>query len=119
MIGSYASTEIVYALGSFRGTAGRAAVDAHVADYPELDVGVGEPSDLSDNYEFCTRGVPYVFFWTEDLECYHETCDTADRVDYPELVEIARLTGDVALTLANTTDDLRAAVQGDTNVCEG
>jgi hypothetical protein len=117
MVGSYSSTEIVYALGSFRGTAGRAAVDAHVGDYPELDVGRGEPSDQSDNYEFCSRGVPYLFFWTEDLECYHETCDTADRVDYPNLVEIARLTGEVATELANSADDLRGAVRPDTDVC--
>ena len=117
MVGSYSSTEIVYALGSFRGTAGRAALDAHVSDYPELDVGLGEPSDQSDNYEFCSRGVPYLFFWTEDLDCYHETCDTADRVDYANLVEIARLTGAVTGELANATDDLRGAVQADTDVC--
>jgi hypothetical protein len=117
MIGSYASTEVVYALGSFRGTAGRSAVDAHAGAYPELDVGVGEPSDLSDNYAFCSRGVPYLFFWTEDLDCYHERCDTADRVDYGSLVEIARLTGDVANDLANTQNDLRGAVQAGANVC--
>lgn len=117
MIGSYSSTDTVWALGTMAGTPGRTAVDALAADYPELDIGVDEPSDLSDNYEFCTRGVPYVFFWTEDLDCYHETCDTADRVDYANLVEVARLAGDVVAELASTEADLRAGVQVGADVC--
>jgi len=118
MIGSYDSTELVYALGTFRGTPGRAAVDAVVDDYPDLDVGVGDWSDLSDNVSFCARGVGYVFFWTEDLECYHKRCDTADFVDYPHMVQIAELTGDVTDGLANSSEDLRAAVTPGRDVCE-
>ena len=119
MIGTYSATDIVYALGALRGTAGRAAVAARRADYPELDVGLDEPSDLSDNYAFCSRGVPYLFFWTEDPDCYHEACDTADRLDYTSLVEIARLTGQVTGDLADSEADLRGAVVTDENVCGG
>lgn len=118
MIGSYDSTELVYALGTFRGTPGRAAVDAAVDDYPALDVGVGDWSDLSDNQTFCSRGIGYVFMWTEDRECYHKRCDTADVVDYAHMVQIAELTGDVARALADSEDDLRAAVTPGRDVCE-
>lgn len=118
MIGSYNSTDLVYALGTFRGTAGRDVVDAAMDDYPGLDVGVGDWSDLSDNQTFCARGIGYVFLWTEDLECYHKRCDTADMVDYPHMVQIAELTGDVTTGLANSADDLAGAVTPGRDVCE-
>ncbi len=118
MIGSYDSTGLVNALGTFGGTQGRAVVDAVAGDYPELDVSVGDSSNSSDNVSFCSRGIGYVFMWTEDLECYHQLCDTADVVDYPHMVQIAELTGDIAGSLANSEDDLRAAVTPDSDVCE-
>ena len=117
MIGTYDVTGIVYALGALPGTAGLAAVEAARSAFPELDVGVGDASDLSDNAAFCRRGVPYLFFWTEDDACYHEACDTADRIDYAGLVAIANLVGDVTLDLANAPQDLRAAVQPGADVC--
>ncbi len=117
MIGSYDSTSTVFALGTMSGTPARAAVDEITAEYPHLDVGVGEASDESDNFEFCSRGVPYVFMWTEDLDCYHETCDTADRIDSENMALIAKFTGDLVTVLADTSDDLRAGVQAGTDVC--
>jgi hypothetical protein len=117
MVGSYDSTATLYALGTFRGTAGREAVGAHVADHPTLDVSLGEGSDQSDNYSFCARGVPYVFFWTEDELCYHERCDRSERIDYEALTEIASLSGATALTLANSEADLIGAVRAGRNVC--
>lgn len=118
MIGTYADTGTVYALGSLAGTEGRAAVAARRAEYPELDVGLGEPSDLSDNEAFCSRGIPYLFFWTEDPDCYHSRCDVPDQLDYPSMVEIARLTGQVAADLADSDADLRGAVAPGTDVCD-
>lgn len=118
MIGSYDSTDLVYALGTFRGTPGRAAVDAALTDYPGLDVGTGDWSDLSDNETFCTRGIGYVFMWTEDLECYHRRCDTVDWIDFPHLVQVAQLTGDVARALADSPQDLRGAVRPGRDVCQ-
>ena len=117
MIGSYASTGVVWALGSLDGTPGRSVVDELVGDYPELEIGVGEPSDLSDNAVFCSAGIPYLFFWTEDPECYHAECDTADRVDYDGMIAIARLTGDATWELANTDEDLLNAGQTGVDVC--
>ena len=50
------------------------------------------PSQLASDYEpLCKLGVPYVFFWTPDARCYHQTCDTADRIDYRYMVDIAAL----------------------------
>lgn len=74
MIGSYAASGVVYALGALDGTLGLEVVERVSEDYPELDVDVGWPSDLSDNATFCERGIPYVFFWTEDEACYHDAC---------------------------------------------
>jgi len=119
MIGSYSEAGEVWALGALEGTEGRALVEANASLHPDLEVGLDEPSDQSDNVSFCERGIPYIFFWTEDEACYHETCDTADRVDYESLSDIAQLTGEVAMDLANSDEDLRAAVTPDSNVCEG
>jgi len=117
MIGSYASTGTVWALGALDGTPGRGVVDALAGDYPELEIGVDEPSDLSDNAVSCTAGIPYLFFWTEDPECYHAACDTSDRIDYDEMVSIARLTGDATWELANSEEDLLATSQTRVDVC--
>lgn len=117
MVGSYASSATLYALGTYRGTAGREAVVAHEGDHPTLDVSVGEGSDQSDNYSFCSRGVPYVFFWTEDELCYHERCDRSELIDYEALTEIASLSGATALTLANSDADLMGAVRPGRDVC--
>lgn len=119
MIGSYSQTGEVWALGALEGTEGRAAVEANAGLHPALEVGLDESSDQSDNVSFCERGIPYIFFWTEDEACYHETCDTADRVDYESLSEIAQLTGEVAMELANSDADLRAGVAPGNDVCEG
>ncbi|MEY3212139.1 MAG: hypothetical protein RIT28_2620 [Pseudomonadota bacterium] len=117
MVGSFASSATLYALGTFRGTAGREAVSAFVDEHPTLDVSLGDGSDQSDNYSFCAVGIPYVFFWTEDEPCYHERCDRSERIDYPALTEIAALSGETALELANRDDDLLGAVRAGRNVC--
>lgn len=119
MIGTYDQTEVVWALGAFRGTEGAAAVRAEMQAFPDLDVGLDEPSDLSDNVAFCERGIPYLFLWTEDPRCYHKACDTPDRLDVEHLMQIAHLTGNVAETLANSDADLLGAVEPGRNVCDG
>ena len=119
MVGSYDQTGIVYALGTMAGTPGRRAIDALVDDYPSLNIGLGDWSNESDNVTFCRRGVPYLFFWTEDPECYHMECDTEDRIDYVHLVEIAGLTGALVASLGDTEDDLGGAVRRGEKVCKG
>lgn len=117
MIGSYNQTDYVYALGTMRGTPGRRVMDTLVDDYPAIDVGLGDWSDLSDNVTFCARGVPYTFLWTEDPDCYHETCDTEDRIDYAHMLDIVRLGAATTAALADSRDDLGAEVQRGRNVC--
>lgn len=117
MVGSYAASNTLYALGTFTDTAGRKAVAARRAAHPDIDVTLGDESDLSDNVSFCSRGIPYVFFWTEDGECYHRRCDTSTRVDYDALTEIAAIVGETSLDLANSDDDLLGAVRPNRDVC--
>lgn len=117
MVGSYLSSSTLYALGTFQGTAGREAVHARSDEHPTIDISLGDGSDLSDNYAFCTRGIPYVFFWTEDTDCYHERCDRSELIDYDALPEIASLSGAVALDLASSDEDLLGGVNPNRDVC--
>ena len=117
MIGSYDSEGIVYALGTMPETPARPLLESAMADFPDLEVGLGEAAGESDHETFCRQGVPYVFFWTEDPACYHRRCDTADVIDYDNLVEIAALAGTLTASLANTAVDLRASVSVGTDVC--
>lgn len=114
MIGSYDEEGIVYALGAVEGTA---AHDLLAAADTDLEVGLEDISDQSDNVVFCEVGVPYVFFWTSDHPCYHKKCDTADRIDGARLVDIAELVFDLADTLGRSTEDLAGAVKKGVNVC--
>ena len=117
MVGSYDQSGTLYALGTFEGEPGTTAVSSNTSNHPGIDVSLGDYSDQSDNVSFCTRGIPYVFFWTEDEECYHERCDTSSRIDFESLSEIAALTGEVALDLANSTKNLLGNVQHGEDVC--
>lgn len=117
MVGTYDQTGTVDALGTMPGTYGREVLDGLVDAFPDLDVGLGDTSDMSDNVTFCAEGVPYVFFWTEDPDCYHEICDTADRIDYDALLSIAGLTSELVAALADTDEDLAGRVDAGTDVC--
>jgi hypothetical protein len=117
MVGTYSQTDIVHALGTMPGTPGRSAISTLEADFTDLNIGIGDWSDLSDNFTFCRRGVPYLFFWTDDPECYHETCDTEDRIDYMHLIRIAELTAALTTDLADTEEDLGGQVRRGERVC--
>ena len=65
-------------------------------------------SERSDDAPFCAKGIPYVFFFTDDKQCYHRPCDTADRIDYADLGRIATVASDLARRLADDTEDLAA-----------
>lgn len=108
MIGSHASTHSVAAFGTFPRLAARTELEALLPAYPKLRVGLGGHSVRGDHVGFCRRGIPYVFLWTPDQRCYHETCDTADRVDYPRLADIAALAGGLVQRLAASRTDLAA-----------
>jgi hypothetical protein len=117
MVGSYDQTEYVYALGTLPGTRVRDSVRVLKGRYPTLDVGLGDWSDMSDNYTFCTRGIPYLFMWTDDPSCYHEQCDTVNRIDGASLSAIADLTGAVTRDLADSAANLAAERSPGVDVC--
>ncbi len=86
-------------------------------EHPDLDVTLGYDSDQSDNVSFCSRGVPYVFFWTEDADCYHERCDISEVVDFDGLDEVTALAGETVWALAQSSGDLAEGVAAGRNVC--
>jgi hypothetical protein len=109
MVGSHGSANAVYAFGAFPKLPARAILAELGKGLPKLNVALGGHSVRGDHLGFCRRGIPYVFFWTPDRRCYHRTCDTADRLDYPRLADIARLAGGLVQRLADTDVDLAAA----------
>jgi Zn-dependent M28 family amino/carboxypeptidase len=109
MVGSHSSRGYVAALGALPKLAVRKPLEKLVKKYPKLSVAIGGRARGSDFLPYCKRGVPYVFFWTPDAHCYHEKCDTADRIDYPRMLDITKLAGELTITMANTDADLLAA----------
>jgi aminopeptidase N len=109
MVGSYASTGAVYAMGTFRGLAATPIVQALADERRGLRVGTGGRGAGSDHEAFCRAGVPYVFFWTPDKRCYHERCDTVDRLDAEHLAQIAGVAGELVERLSSSSADLAEA----------
>ena len=109
MIGSYKSKGIVAAMGTFAKFPSRKALDQLVKNYPKTKVARGGRGYRSDHEAFCKKGIPYVFFWTPDARCYHESCDTVANIDFPRMADIASLAGDLTWELANSETDLLAS----------
>lgn len=109
MVGSHASTNSVAAFGSFPKLPARALIDELGRTYRHLRIHAGGHSVRGDHLDFCKRNIPYVFFWTPDRRCYHETCDTAARLDYPRMADIASLAGGLVQGLADSALDLAAS----------
>jgi hypothetical protein len=55
----------------------------------------------SDHYNFAKMGVPIAFFTTGLHVDYHRPTDTPDKIDYKELMQIAKTVGAVGWELAN------------------
>jgi hypothetical protein len=111
MIGSYRARNWVAAMGTFSGLPARALIDPLVAKARRagLDVIPGGKARGSDFAPFCDLGIPYVFFWTPDDKCYHETCDVADRIDAAHMTAIIGFAKQLVDALAATDKDLAAA----------
>ena len=107
-IGRYVSENQVYANGSYPGYPARQILESLLPDHPDLNVVLGSQGSLSDNRPFCDIGIPYIYFYNEDPECYHLPCDTADRIDYPHMGEIAAIMTEVIARLADSPLDLSA-----------
>ena len=56
----------------------------------------------SDHYNFAKVGVPIAFFTTGLHVDYHRPTDTADKIDYKEMQQIARTVAAVAWQLGNS-----------------
>ena len=108
MVGSHDSAGLVGAMGAFAGTPQRAQLDAALPAVHGIHVAAGGKARGSDFAPFCALGVPYTFFWTPDRRCYHQTCDTIDRLDVRHMSTIARLAGALVQRLATTKTDLVA-----------
>jgi len=109
MVGSHASRGFVAAMGTFKGFAATKHLAKLTPKYPKINVGTGGKARGSDFEPFCKIGVPYVFFWTPDARCYHEKCDTADKIDEKHMVDIASLAGDLVHAMADSELDLSGA----------
>ena len=96
-------------MGTFAKLPARALLQAAMKSFPKLSVGLGGRAERSDHEAFCKQGIPYVFFWTPDARCYHETCDTAANLDTKHMAQIAHLAGDLVQGLADTETDLAAS----------
>lgn len=109
MIGSYKSKGWVAAMGTFAKLPARKALNKLVKNYPKLHVGVGGRAARSDHAPFCAQGIPYVFFWTPDHQCYHQKCDKADAIDTARMTDIVSLAGDLVGELSDSKADLLAS----------
>lgn len=109
MVGSHSSRKLVAAMGAFKGFVANKLLTKLQRGYPKINVSIGGRARGSDYEPFCRIGVPYVFFWTPDAKCYHETCDTADKIDYPHMVDITKLAGELTEEMSDTEIDLPAA----------
>jgi hypothetical protein len=109
MVGSYSSRGFVAAMGTDPKTPARAILERLDKKHRKLSVGLGGHGERSDHTAFCKQGIPYVFFWTPDKTCYHETCDTVDRVDLPHMAEITEIAAGLVEELASTKKNLAAS----------
>jgi hypothetical protein len=80
-----------------------------------LILGLGD--DESDQVAFCQKGIPFVFFWTEDKECYHKKCDTSDRIDFDSMEHIKSLSREFSLKILHEKESLKNEVQKDKDIC--
>ena len=109
MVGSHSSRGFVAAMGTLKNLAATKHLAKLVGRYPKINVGTGGIARGSDFEPFCKLRIPYVFFWTPDSRCYHETCDTVERIDEKHMVDIAALAGDLTRAMADSDIDLAAA----------
>lgn len=109
MIGSHASKKVVWAFGAFAKQPSRKVLAK--LKFPKVNLSIGGHSVRGDHFGFCQNKIPYVFFWTPDARCYHEKCDTADKIDYPRMADIAAIAEGLAVGLADSPTDLAASKQ--------
>jgi hypothetical protein len=60
----------------------------------------------TDSDTFAAVKVPYTGFFSGYHDCYHKTCDTADKLDMAGVTDTARLSFDLVYALASTGQSL-------------
>jgi Zn-dependent M28 family amino/carboxypeptidase len=55
----------------------------------------------SDHYNFAKMGIPIIFFTTGLHPDYHRVTDTADKIDFKEMLVVSKTVSAVAWVLAN------------------
>ena len=109
MIGSHASRNAVFAFGAFAKQPSRKLLEKLDNKFPKVHLGIGGHSTRGDHFGFCGKKIPYVFFWTPDSRCYHEQCDTADKIDYARMADIAQIADGLVVGIADSSTDLVAS----------
>jgi Zn-dependent M28 family amino/carboxypeptidase len=56
----------------------------------------------SDHYNFAKMGIPVVFLTTGIHSDYHRVTDSADKIDFTEMLKVTKTVSALAWTLANT-----------------
>jgi hypothetical protein len=109
MIGSHASKKAVSAFGAFTKQPSKKLLEKLAPKFPKVNLRIGGHATRGDHFGFCEKKIPYVFFWTPDGRCYHEKCDTADRIDYARMADIAQIADGLAFGIADSSTDLAAS----------
>jgi hypothetical protein len=63
----------------------------------------------TDSDTFAAIKVPYTGFFSGYHDCYHETCDTVDKLDMAGVVDTTKMAFDLAYALASTSQGLLKA----------
>lgn len=64
----------------------------------------GHPMNIycrSDHYEYARYGIPVTFFTTGGHSAYHQLTDEPQYINYPRLMKVSQLVGDIAIELGN------------------
>ncbi|NLE37947.1 MAG: M20/M25/M40 family metallo-hydrolase [Pirellulaceae bacterium] len=83
-----------------------AQMTRQTADEHEIGLlSIPSTSPCSDHAPFYSRRIPVVFFCTiGDMRDYHQPTDTADKIYYPGIERVARMTADLAVTVAEAEE---------------
>lgn len=99
MIGAYSDYKSLNVLGTYENSPATTLFSSITPNYSSIQVDMGERGEASDHETFCTAGIPYAFFWTQD-KCYHQPCDTPSKIDKTNLSTIIRVAADLTKALA-------------------
>jgi len=83
-----------------------ALLDSVAGTYQIAVTGTGDGYGRSDQESFYTQDIPVLHFFSGVHEDYHRTTDDWEKIDFPGLVKVAEVAGDLAWRLATRTAPL-------------